>query len=164
MIQKLVRGFLSILQRTKSCASGPESREKVVYLTLLRKLLDPGYTIGLLAFDGNYECLILEDTVREKKIKGITAIPYGEYEVVISYSQRFKKQLPILLDVPGFSGVRIHVGNTPKDTHGCLLPGVNWKPGRVMESRKAFNQLFSKIKLAKEHGYKVMLDIVKPDA
>lgn len=92
-------------------------------------------------------CDVLEDTVRNNmtvainkfiKIFGKTAIPYGEYRIVRTYSNRFKKILPELLDVPHFSGIRIHPGNTADDTEGCLLPGKNTVKGKVLESRACF--------------------------
>jgi hypothetical protein len=65
---------------------------------------------------------ILEDVVREEKIKNETAIPYGQYKVVITHSPRFRRNLPLLLDVPNYFGVRIHPGNSASNTEGCLLP------------------------------------------
>lgn len=95
------------------------------------------YTIGKLYIDGSYFCDTLEDTVREKKIAGITAIPAGEYKVKKTYSPRFKKTLPEILNVPNFTGVRIHTGNTAKDTDGCILLGLNKVKGQVINSRDA---------------------------
>lgn len=82
-------------------------------LTLKRNFRGPDYTIGKLYIDGHYFCDTLEDTVRPsgEKIKGKTAIPAGDYKVIKSYSPRFKKILPEILNVPGFTGVRIHAGN-----------------------------------------------------
>lgn len=94
-------------------------------------------TIGKLYIDGSYFCDTLEDAVREKKIAGITAIPAGEYKVKKSYSPRFKKTLPEILNVPNFTGVRIHAGNTAKDTDGCILLGLNKIKGQVINSRDA---------------------------
>ena len=81
------------------------------------------YTIGELSVDGNYICDTLEDRVRPtgEKVYGETAIPYGTYTVTLSYSNRFKKTMPEILNVPNFSGIRIHCGNSSKDTEGCLL-------------------------------------------
>lgn len=93
------------------------------------------YTIGKLYIDGAYFCDTLEDTVRKEKIAGKTAIPAGTYKVKKTYSPRFNKQLPEILDVPGFTGVRIHAGNTAKDTDGCLLLGLNKTKGAVLNSQ-----------------------------
>ena len=106
-------------------------------LTLKRNFKGPDYTIGKLYIDDHYFCDTLEDTVRPdgQKIKGKTAIPAGTYKVVKSYSPRFKKILPEILDVPNFTGVRIHAGNTAKDTDGCLLLGLNKTKGAVLDSQ-----------------------------
>lgn len=95
------------------------------------------YTIGKLYIDGHYLCDTLEDTVRPAgiKIAGNTAIPAGTYKVKKTMSPRFKKVLPEILNVPGFSGVRIHAGNTDADTDGCLLLGLNKAKGKVLESQ-----------------------------
>lgn len=94
------------------------------------------YTIGKLYIDGHYLCDTLEDTVRNGvKIAGKTAIPAGTYKVRKTMSPRFKKVLPEILNVPGFTGVRIHAGNTAIDTDGCLLLGLNKKKGQVLESQ-----------------------------
>lgn len=97
------------------------------------------YTIGKLYIDDNYFCDTLEDTVRPKgeKIYGKTAIPAGKYKVKKTYSPRFKKQLPEILNVPNFAGVRIHAGNTAKDTEGCILLGLNKTKGAVLCSQNA---------------------------
>ena len=95
------------------------------------------YTIGKLYIDGAYFCDTLEDAVREKKIASITAIPAGTYKVKKTFSPRFGKKLPELLAVPNFSGVRIHSGNTAKDTDGCILLGLNKIKGQVVNSRDA---------------------------
>lgn len=95
------------------------------------------YTIGKLYIDGAYFCDTLEDPVRERKIAGITAIPAGTYKVVKTKSIRFGKTLPEILNVPNFTGVRIHAGNTAKDTNGCILLGLNKEKGKVLYSRDA---------------------------
>ena len=93
------------------------------------------YTIGKLYINGQYVCDVLEDTdrgltntmsladIKAKKVYGKTAIPTGTYTVNWTYSNKFKKYLPIILNVPGFEGIRIHSGNVPDDTYGCLLLG-----------------------------------------
>ena len=105
-------------------------------------------TIGELSVDGQFECYTLEDKVRPVKIKGKTAIPAGRYEVVINFSQRFQKPLPLLLNVPNFEGVRIHPGNVSANTEGCILVGDTRRVNFVGQSRVAFNRLFQKMKTA----------------
>ena len=95
------------------------------------------YTVGKLYIDGAYFCDTLEDTVRPngQKIAGKTAIPAGTYRVKKTMSPRFKTILPEILNVPNFTGVRIHSGNTAKDTDGCLLLGLNKAKGQVLCSK-----------------------------
>ena len=99
-------------------------------------------TLGTLTVNGKFECFTLEDVVRPVKIHGETAIPAGTYPVAISFSPRFQRDLPILIGVPNFSGVRIHPGNTAKDTEGCILLGVTKGVDRVDNSRIAFTALW----------------------
>lgn len=106
-------------------------------------------TIGEMFIDGKFECYTLEDKEREVKIKCETAIPKGTYKVIINYSNRLKKQMPLLLNVPGFEGVRIHAGNSNHDTEGCILVGQARTTDYITKSRKAFDLLFTKMKLAK---------------
>jgi len=103
----------------------------------------PTYTIGRLFLlkDGKeeYLCDTLEDTVREltklsDKVPGKTAIPRGKYSLSLTYSNRFKRFLPLIEDVPFFSGIRIHAGNSDVDTEGCLLVGKNKTVGTVSKS------------------------------
>lgn len=107
-------------------------------LELNRIAKKPLYTIGQLFVDGKYFCDTLEDRCRdldrEEKVMHETAIPEGTYEVIVNVSVRFKRKLPLLLDVPYFTGIRIHRGNTDKDTSGCILVGENKHPGRVINS------------------------------
>ncbi len=117
------------------------------------------YTIGNLYIDGIKFCDTLEDAVRVQKIAGMTAIPAGIYEVIVTMSKRFKKRLPELLNVPNFSGVRIHTGNTDKDTEGCILVGTNNAVGRVNNSREAFGPLMEKIEAAcKKEGCVIIIE------
>lgn len=105
-------------------------------------------TIGELSINGKFECYTLEDVERVVKIKSETAIPKGKYKVVITPSNRFKRDLPLLLNVPNFEGVRIHAGNTNHDTEGCILVGKTRTTDFIGSSRKAFESLFAKMKLA----------------
>lgn len=128
-------------------------------------------TISRLMVNGDFECFILEDVDRglqqdmsieeitAKKIYAKTAIPAGRYKVIITPSNRFKRDLPLLVDVPGYDGVRIHPGNCAADTAGCLLPGVGKADDMVLQSRSAFNELFPKIELAIEKKETVFITI-----
>ena len=138
-------------------------------LTLKRIALRPTYTIGKLYIDDAYFCDTLEDTVRdtnksgkfdngEYKIKGKTAIPYGTYEIKWTYSPRFKKYTPQLMNVPSFEGIRVHAGNTSADTEGCLILGENKQVGKVLNSRATINKFYPIIKEACSNG-KVTIEI-----
>ena len=74
-------------------------------------------------------------------MKGVSAIPEGRYPVVVTWSPKFKRWLPLLLHVPKFEGVRIHAGNTAKDTQGCILVGENREVGKVLNSQRALDRL-----------------------
>lgn len=133
------------------------------------------YTIGNLYIDGKYFCDTLEDcdrglrqdmqapVIRAKKRQGITAIPTGRYKVTMGVqSPRFSKRaiyafcdgyLPRLINVPGYEGVLIHIGNTAKDTDGCILVGRNTQVGKVLESRKTFLQLYDRLLEDKKNIY-----------
>ena len=106
-------------------------------------------TIGELTIDGKFECYTLEDVERDVKIKAETAIPKGTYKVIINQSNRFKKLMPLVLNVPNFEGIRIHSGNSNHDTEGCILVGQTRSKDYISKSRKAFEALFAKMKLAK---------------
>lgn len=101
--------------------------------------------------------------ILEKKVKAATAIPEGRYQVIVTYSNRFKRLLPILLNVPGYEGIRIHPGNSHLNTEGCLLPGMSYlsEDGdyRVVSSVIAFDKIFAKINKAIAGGEKVWLTI-----
>lgn len=117
-------------------------------------------TPGVLSVDNVFSCYTLEDVVRDKKIKGETAIPSGTYKVIINMSNRFKRLLPLLIDVPNFEGVRIHPGNTDLDTEGCILVGESHANDFVGSSRVAFNRLFEQMKIAHESGESIAIEIV----
>ena len=137
-------------------------------LTLMRIANKSAYTIGKLYIDGCYFCDTLEDTDRgldddmkeseilKKKIKGQTAIPTGTYPVKITYSPKYKKLMPLIENVKGYQGIRIHSGNTHKDTEGCILTGKNKEVGKVLESRKTFNALYKILTETKEN---IIIDI-----
>ena len=138
------------------------------------------YTIGRLyirqqvmdeylpGIEDQYFCDTLEPTWRDYangayKVKGRSAIPEGRYAVVISYSPKFKQWLPILLGGPDFNrkwqGIRIHPGNTAKDTEGCILVGQNREVGKVLDSRKWLYELKQKIVEAKDRGESVWITV-----
>lgn len=136
-----------------------------------RTFIGPSYTIGKLYIDGQYFCDTLEDPTRdlnkngvfdngEVKIKANTAIPYGNYKVIVSLSPRFRRELPRLLDVPSFSGVLIHRGNTPKDTEGCILVGENKVKGQVINSTSYEVKLVKLLKEAQNKGEEIWIEIV----
>lgn len=133
-------------------------------IELYREYKKNNYTIGLLYIDNIYLCDTLEDKVRdmeteEDKVYGETAIPEGRYEVILSYSNRFKKVLPEILGVEFFKGIRIHSGNTIDDTEGCILVGENKEVGKVINSRKTMKKLMSIIKTAWDNGEKIYINI-----
>lgn len=146
---------------------------KKMELKLERTTFTERSTIGTLSVNGKQECFILEDhdrgmddsmsleQINKMKVYGKTAIPSGRYEVAITMSNRFKKELPILLNVKGYEGIRIHPGNTDADTLGCLLPGRKKGVDSVAESTLAFNALFDKMKLAKRAGERIFITITK---
>lgn len=116
-------------------------------LKLKRIELNPNFTVGKLYIDDVYQCYTLEDVVRTgPKVNGKTAIPLGTYNLIINHSNRFKRQLPLLLDVPGFTGIRIHTGNTSAHTEGCILVGTTWNGKNFIgNSKLAFDALFKKL-------------------
>lgn len=138
-------------------------------IDLWRKYRKDGYSIGKLSINGRYICDTLEDTDRgltqdmtksqiaSVKIKGKTAIPIGTYKVNITYSPRFRKKLPILLDVPGFEGIRIHAGNTPEDTEGCILCGKNTEVGKVLNSRRWTDEVIKQIQNNLSRGVEIKI-------
>lgn len=131
-------------------------------LRLLRYPSTSSYTEGKLYIDGAYFCDTLEDQdrglyqhmslaeIKAVKVYGETCIPYGTYKVELSYSPKFKKIMPTILDVKGFTGVRIHNGSYTEHTLGCPLIGTKYKDGMLTNSRKTFNELMQKLQNQKE--------------
>ena len=132
-------------------------------VTIWRKYRRSGFTISRLYVDRVMLCHILEDEDRglmqgmsvgeiaRIKVAGRTAIPVGDYKIILQWSPRFRKVLPTILNVKGYAGVRMHAGNTSKDTDGCPLFGDanednirDW----VSNSRKRFNEFFQKLSAA----------------
>lgn len=120
------------------------------------------YTIGRMYIDGKYFCDTLEDkdrlltqntplsTIMSVKMPGSTAIPTGTYKVIVNMSPKFKRNLPRLLNVPGFEGILIHRGNTDKDSAGCILVGENKVVGKVINSTVYEKKLVNILQNTKE--------------
>lgn len=122
--------------------------------------------LGRMSLDGSPFCFTLEDAVRDLgldgsgKVYGKTAIPAGEYKVVIDYSHKFKKDMVHVLDVPFFTGIRIHSGNDADDTLGCVLVGhAIDSPERISGGSSVMPELFDKIKAALGEGQAVSIVI-----
>lgn len=135
---------------TSSVASVPS--ENSVYLcdTLEPPVLEMKTTVGMEA--------VMRSPEKARALKPF-AIPEGRYAVVITYSPKMKQWLPLLLGVPMFSGIRIHAGNTAKDTAGCILVGENLKKGMVLNSRLWVKRVKEKIVEAKNRGEGVWLRV-----
>ena len=142
-------------------------------LRLERKYRSNNYCIDKLYINGKYFSDALEDPdrgltdsmnleeIKRIKVKGDTCIPYGTYNVTITYSPRFKKNLPLINNVKGFDGIRIHSGNTPQDTEGCLLLGLNKVKGRVVDSKVTVNKFIDIVQEALNKGEKITITITK---
>lgn len=137
---------------------------KLLTFYLIRLHLKEKYTIGNLycvgvdlsgktsrLIENQFLCNIIEDKFRgndlkKNKVSGETCIPEGNYKIKMSYSPKYQKSLPQLLNVPYFEGVRIHSGNTAEHSEGCLLPGMNREVGKVLESKTYTDIIINKIK------------------
>lgn len=128
-----------------------------MHLKVVREYFGPNKTLGTLYIDGEKFGYTCEDTDRKleeagasAKIAKMTAIPRGSYRVIIDMSERFKKLMPHILAVPFFSGIRIHSGNTEKDTEGCLLVGFTRSIESIGDSRRAMGELIRVLQETKE--------------
>jgi hypothetical protein len=152
----------------------------MIDLTLKRIAKRQGYTIGRLYINNQYFCDTLEDEyrgltqdmtedeIKSIKIKGRTAIPSGTYVVRLDIvSNKFSKKaaykfiggkVPRLINVPGYSGILIHIGNDANDTEGCILVGRNTVVGKVLESTKTFKALMKE--LYKDKSREVTITII----
>lgn len=127
-------------------------------LKVLRTTFTNRSTIGELYVDDAFECFTLEDMVRPVKVPGMTAIPAGVYVVSVSFSNRFRRLLPEVHNVPNYTGVRIHPGNTDADTEGCILVGKTKAKDFIGNSRAAFDRLFARIQAAAQRE-KIFLEV-----
>jgi hypothetical protein len=130
-------------------------------IILTRGIKTKNTTFGTIEIPNIFRCYTCEDVEREEKIKGKTAIPKGKYEVIINFSPKFQRNLPLLLDVPNFDGVRIHKGNSFSDTEGCILVGfiMDLKNEFLKNSAMAFDLLYMLINeaiLTKEKVYLII--------
>ena len=141
-------------------------------LTLIRKEFTKYSTIGDLLIDDVWFSFTLEDVDRQRlddgsiipwagelKVPGQTAIPYGSYEVITNYSDRFQKVMPLLLDVPDFQGIRIHNGSVAADTEGCPLLGYKKQTNFINKSVRAFTDFMPKLQAGLQEG-KVIIDVI----
>lgn len=124
------------------------------------------YTIGRMSINNQYFCDTIEDVVRvlnsyEDKVYAETAIPIGRYRLVLSYSPHFKKTLPEILNVEFFKGIRIHSGNTEKDSAGCIIVGrnENVEVGKVIDSKKTMEKLMQILTPAYNKGEEIYITI-----
>lgn len=141
-------------------------------IILNRKHRKPTHTIGKFYIDGvawkdsledpdrGLDNQMTESEIRSKKVSANTAIPTGRYEVGLTFSPKFKRDLPIIKNVKGFEAIRIHAGNDTGDTEGCLLPGENKAVGKVLNSRKAEDELVAMIRNEKAKEKKVFITII----
>ena len=105
-------------------------------------------TRGVLLLNGTLIAVTLEDVLRDTKVQGETAIKSGKYDVIVNHSPRFNQIMPLLLDVPQFTGVRIHKGNTPRDTDGCIIVANQYdylSLNTVTQSKPAYDRLMQVI-------------------
>lgn len=140
-------------------------------IKLIRKYYQAKYTIGRLYINNRFFSDCLEppsqhltercsmDTIQNAKNKGYRAIPTGRYRILITRSRRFGRWLPLLMNVKGFEGIRIHAGNKPEDTRGCILPGFNRSKGYVLDSTRCVLTLVKMMTEAMEKGEKVFVTV-----
>lgn len=119
-------------------------------LKLIRETFTDKSTIGSLFVNGIFFCYTLEDKDRKLESGGVkeyakTAIPRGKYKVINSFSNRFKKYMPELVNVPQFAGIRIHAGNTADHSEGCILVGSTKAVDFIGNSKLTFDNLMKVI-------------------
>ena len=135
-------------------------------ITVRRRWYTEKSTIGIMAVDGVRCAFTLEDVKRANgvKVDGATAIPAGEYKVILDLSARFKRIMPHILDVPGFEGIRIHKGNTSEDTHGCILIGLRKGFDEIYDCSKVFSDLMAQLQAAADKNEEVKIWIINDSA
>ena len=141
-------------------------------LKLKRVYFNDKYTIGKLYICDEYFCDTIEDVNRdlnkdgdlndpgESKIMHKTAIPCGSYKVVVNLSNRFKRLLPLLIDVPHFDGIRIHNGVDETSSSGCIIVGKNTEIGKLTKSREYMNLLTDKLLSEQSKGVAITIDVI----
>lgn len=135
-------------------------------LKLVRDYYTPTCTLGKLYIDDKYFCETLEDTYRDlekvDKVYGKTCVPYGNYNVALTLSNRFKVVLPLIENVPHFEGIRIHVGNTTVDTDGCILVGLKRSTDEeiITSSKLAVEALMERLIAADRVKEEITIEIV----
>lgn len=136
-----------------------------------RRYFGEEYTIGTMLINGERFCDTLEDRNRdlnhngkfdsgESKVYGETCIPFGTYDVIVTMSHKFKRELPKLLNVPSFDGVLIHRGNTKDDTAGCIIVGENKVKGKVINSTPYEIELVKRCKSALSNNEQITIEVI----
>ena len=137
-----------------------------MHIRVMREPSKNDTTLGSLFIDDHWQCHTLEDVIRPagEKVRNKTAIPPGRYKLILSMSNRFKKIMPEVLNVPMFTGIRIHSGNTAKDTAGCLLVGQtrSVETRSIGRSRFAYTALLLKLRAASKAGDTIYITFVNP--
>ena len=140
-------------------------------IKLIRKYYKTRYTLGRLYVNNSFFSDTLEPpskhltercstaTIQKAKGEGFRAIPTGRYRILITRSRRFGRWLPLLLNVKGFEGIRIHAGNKPEDTGGCILLGFNHRKGYVLNSTQCVQQLMRRMTEAMEKGERMFVEV-----
>lgn len=133
------------------------------YLLKLRRMaLSSDYTDGILFDNEGYRlCDTLEPPSHTMRPGTKGCIPVGTYSLLVTRSPKFGRWLPLLMHVPGFTGIRIHPGNTVADTQGCILPGSRVAPGQLSESRPAMERLMRTIRAAESQDRPIFLQVVE---
>lgn len=139
---------------------------KVVREQVIRNAGGENYTPGKMYLDNVFFCQSLEDEDRflesgvTEKDYGRTAIPRGRYRLIPSFSQRFQRVLPLVVDVPGFQGIRIHGGNTAEDSHGCILVGQVRTGRGIAQCSATVERVIDQIDDAAELGIETWLEVM----